>query len=461
MITGTGDAGLKLVPTSGLPTLQISGDPTQLPLQIAALTRDIGKLAQASAATATRTQALPGLAEGRQSIDQLGIGSPSATGVAAATVTLGLSQVQLGSDAQALTLRLIGSTSLPGGSADGAAVLTASVAGRVLSSWRAESDSTFAQTVTVPWSSLGRYVTVDVTATATGTSALCGDPGVVSLSVDGSSAVTAEPADRPLNDGFAEFPAVLRPVYQVATDRTDVTGLDTVVGMVAALQRLSTVPLSPTLVDVAALGSSDQPGVLIAARSAVPASLALPLDHTAAGVTLANGDALTVDADLASLQVVDQDARTVLVATSTQPSSTAYAAMLTWLRAGDHLGSIGGDVLVWPADGDHQTLAVVGGGERTIDAAAEPLWQQRTVQLLAISVVLAVIVGLLAFLLLRGRGGAVRSGDSTADRRSGGREPVTAGYARRADDRPARRAEDRRTEPAAEHAVGAGGRRAG
>ena len=280
----------------------------------------------------------------------------------------------------------------------------------------------------------------------------------MSLSVDGSSAVTAEPADRPLNDGFAEFPAVLRPVYQVATDRTDVTGLDTVVGMVAALQRLSTVPLSPTLVDVAALGSSDQPGVLIAARSAVPASLALPLDHTAAGVTLANGDALTVDADLASLQVVDQDARTVLVATSTQPSSTAYAAMLTWLRAGDHLGSIGGDVLVWPADGDHQTLAVVGGGERTIDAAAEPLWQQRTVQLLAISVVLAVIVGLLAFLLLRGRGGAVRSGDSTADRRSGGREPVTAGYARRADDRPARRAddrparraEDRRTEPAAD-----------
>ena len=133
VITGTGDAGLKLVPTSGLPTLQISGDPTQLPLQIAALTRDIGKLAQASAATATRTQALPGLAEGRQSIDQLGIGTPSATGVAAATVTLGLSQVQLGSDAQALTLRLIGSTSLPGRSADGAAVLTASVAGRVLS----------------------------------------------------------------------------------------------------------------------------------------------------------------------------------------------------------------------------------------------------------------------------------------------------------------------------------------
>ncbi len=419
VVTGTGDPGLALLGANPIPTLRISGDSTALPLQVGALTRDLGRLAQASVATATRVESLPGLPRARQSIDELGIGSPSTTGLGAATVSLGLSQAQLGAAAESLQLRLAGSSSLADGVEPG--VLTVSVNGRVLATWAAGSDPGFVKTVTVPWSSLGRYVSVDVTATAAGQGARCADLGPVTLSVDGSSSVTSAAAPRPFRGGFAEFPAVLRPTYQVATDSTDVAGLSQVVGLVAALQRMSAVPLAPVLVDVATVASSKQPALLVSAKSVVPTSITLPLEHAdAAQLTLANGNVLKIDADIASLQVVEQPDRTLLVATTVKPSSSTLPDLLTWAAQDDHLGSLSGDVLAWPAGADRQTLAIGGGGARTIDAVANPIWERRTVQVLVGVVVIALLAAVIALLVFRTR---PRGPEAIAERRGQPRGP--------------------------------------
>ena len=419
VVTGTGDPGLELLGANPIPTLGINGDATALPLQVGALTRDLGRLAQASAATATRIESLPGMPRARQSIDELGIGSPSSTGLGAATVSVGLSQAQLGAAAESLQLRLVGSSTLADGVEPG--VLTVSVNGRVLATWAAGTDPAFVKTVTVPWSSLGRYVSVDVTAAAADQGARCGDLGPVTLSLDGSSSVTSAAAPRPFRGGFAEFPAVLRPTYQVATDSTDVAGLNQVVGLVAALQRMSAVPLSPVLVDVATVASSNQPALLVATKSALPTSITLPLEHAdPSQLTLANGNVLKVDADIASLQVVEQPDRTLLVATSVKPSSSTLPALLSWAAQGDHLGSLSGDVLAWPADADRQNLAIVGGGVRTIDAVADPIWERRTVQVLVGAVVIALLAAVIAVVVFRTRPGRP---EAVAERRGQPRGP--------------------------------------
>lgn len=382
--TGVGEAELELGADR---VLLINGSGSLLGAQVGALFGDLGAIAVASSAINSRPQAVPQLPPDTQTLEQLGLGGPSATGRGSAAVRMGVEASALGQPATSWTVHLVGTVVAGGVGTDSRrGSLTLTVGSRILGNWPLAGDGAFDHAVTLPRDLIGRYNELVLTAVADGTYD-CGARPVVTVDVDPASTIAAEPAEQPAAVDFADLPAVLRPSYQVATDSVDVPGLAQVVALAVALQRLSGPTLVPTLVEPDTLMSGSDAGLLIV-HGLPPTEADLPLDLTAETATLPDGRQLTADTRQATLQLGSINSRSVAVVSGTDAG--LVDGLLSWLGHSDNLGALSGDVAVWSGREPVSTLSLR--AATTEDAVAARGWVVAVIAAAVFAVILAAVV---------------------------------------------------------------------
>jgi hypothetical protein len=244
---------------------------------------------------------------------------------------------------------------------------------------------------TVPGTALGRYTELQLNAVVNGSGG-CADRPPVRITLDPASTVTATPAQPPYTGGFADLPAALRPVYQVATDGRRLADLNRVLQVALALQRQVRSTLDPQLVEPSTLLASSAPGILVTTAS-VPDGLDLPLQLGDDELRLPDGRFLQADADLAVAEVSATANRLLLVIGGTRTDLTA--GLLDWLGDPAQFGSLRGDVAVWDGGTDPITLAIRSGSPPVAPPVVTPWWQTRAVRLIAIAVLAAAVLGVI------------------------------------------------------------------
>ena len=391
--TGSSAAGLELGADR---VLIVNGSGSALAAQVDALFGDLGTIAVASRATVSHPQSAPQLPPATQTVSQLGLGAPTATGRGTATVRMGVDAASLGQPASGWTTHLVGTVVTGGvGTGDRRGSLTLTVGDRVLGSWPVTHDGGYDVTVTVPQDLLSRYTELVLTATADGSYGCAARP-VVTVAVDPDSTIAARPADQPSSGGFADLPAALRPSYDLATDRDGIAGLGQVVGLAVALQRLSAPTLVPHLVETDALLTGSGPGVLVV-HGLAPAAVDLPLDLTADTATLPGGEQLTADTQLATLQQGAIGSRSVTVVSGTDPA--LVDGLLGWLGRPANLASLSGDVAVWTGAEPVDTLALRVSADQT--QTTQRAWPYVVIAAVAFAVILASVVATVMILRRR------------------------------------------------------------
>lgn len=352
-------ARIRVLPAQATPTLELTGPAAGLAEQVRALRSDLSTLAVQETATLGGVAAVPQLASDDLTFDALGIGTPSATAVGVATVEFGVDQSRIGRRVHDVRLDLSGvytpATSVRTG------IVTVSVGDRVVDSWPADASGVIDRTVAVPDDLLTRVTPVSVSLQTSGGTSRCGLEQPVTVRLDSASRVHTAAAGT--GTDFAALPQSLLPDVQVATATASLADTARAVGLLADLQALSAAPLIPEWVSVDAAVTGDKPAVIVQAE-APPTGLDLPLTLTG-GRTLTlsdpNGDAGTVtfpaDLDFASVQVLEDRGRTVLVASATS-TAAELDRTLAWLRAEPgRWAGLAGDIVFTTPDRDPVVLS--------------------------------------------------------------------------------------------------------
>ena len=328
LIELTGDA---------VPTVVIRGDAATLARETRSVSSDLWSLAVQGSATLESPLPVPRALVTEATLDELGIGTRLSRAVGTVVARFGLDQTSLATATGDVTLDLIGSYSPPPGDRSGLIVVTAGAT--VLDSWAADQSGVLERTVTVPASAQGRYTEINVALQTAGAGAACGELQPLTMVVDGSSRVRISEPSSPAPAGFASLPQALMPIVQVATGSGSLEDTARAVTILAELQALSVTPLMPEWVSPAELLGGDLPGVFVTSDPAPP-ELPLPLTLTS-GRTLevvgaTEGEPATLrfyeDVDFASMQVVEDSGRALLVA-STTSGSGELDRTLEWLSA--------------------------------------------------------------------------------------------------------------------------------
>jgi len=367
-------AQARVLPAQTTPTLELTGSAAGLADQVRGLRSDLSVLAVQETATLGGTAVVPQLATTDLAFDELGIGAPSATAVGVATVEFGVDQSRIGRRVHDLRLELSGvytpTTSVRTG------IVTVSVGDRVVDSWPADDTGRIDRTVSVPDALLSRVTPVTVSLQTSGGTTQCGLEQPVTIRFDGTSRVITAPAGAGVD--FAALPHSLLPDVQVATATASLADTARAVGILADLQALSGAPLIPEWVSVDAAVTGDKPAIIVSPDT-VPTGLNLPL-------TLTGGRALTVtddtgrtgtvtfpsDVRFASLQVLEDSGRTVLVASATTPAAELDRT-LSWLRAEPgRWATLTGDV-VFTAPGQEPMVLTAATTATAADTASDDL----------------------------------------------------------------------------------------
>ncbi|EYT62956.1 hypothetical protein H483_0108975 [Dietzia sp. UCD-THP] len=320
-----------------VPTVEITGDSASLGRQMRSVTSDLWSLAVAGSATLDSSTPAPRALVTEATLDELGLGSRSARSVGSVTAGFGLDQTSLGQVTGDVAVDLVGSYSPP--PSDRSGLLVASAGQTVLDSWTADPTGSFDRTVTVPAGALNRYTDITVSLQTSGAGAACGVLQPLTMIIDGSSRIRLSDPATPAPAGFGSLPQALLPRLQVATGSGSLEDTARAVAILAELQTLSATPLLPEWVSTDTLVEGDVPGLLVTSES-VPSDLDLPLTLTG-GRTLEvigarEGQPATLrfyeDVDFASMQVVQDGDRALLVA-STNSGSAELDRTLEWLDA--------------------------------------------------------------------------------------------------------------------------------
>ncbi|MGX6509092.1 hypothetical protein [Rhodococcus sp. SJ-2] len=356
-----GTAELGDIP-GGPPALYLRGDRDGLATQTRIITSLLSDLAVSSDVSVGAITAPPQLSRDITTLDDLGIGGQTTTSVGVAQVRLYLDQARFGRPVGNLGLDLKGSyTPLP--DTEGG-LLTVEAGETVLASWAAESSGIIDRAIAVPATAMQRSTELTVSLRTTGGQRQCGIEHPVALSVDGDTHVTSTIADPPAPDGFASLPQTLMPQVDVAATGTGIVDTARAVDIIAGLQSLTPARLDPEWVSLdEALGSS-KPAVIVAAEGNLPEDLPLRLTRTEdrrfelAGAEGAS-TSLTFGTDVsyASMQVLRDNDRTVLVATSTDVPAELDRT-LRWLAADpERWPGLSGHVLFTTEGRDPVTLS--------------------------------------------------------------------------------------------------------
>lgn len=341
IVVSEGDqTGAEVVPVpDGPPALYVRGDAQTLLDQVGLVNSILSGLAVGSDVAVGTFDVPPILAPDSTTLYDLRVSDLETSGLGLADVHLFLDQTEFGRPVRDVRIDLKGTyTPLPatqGGS------ITVSVGDIMLDSWAADASGVIDRVVTVPNSALGRLTDISVELRTTGAQQQCGLQQPVTLRIDGGSRVFSTLADPPLPVGFPSLPQTLMPKVDVATSDRSLVDVDRAVELVAGLQSLTSRPLDPEWVTIDEALASSGPAVIVAANGLLPEDLQsqLPLVRTEDRrfeVRNADGESTSLtfgtEVDFASLQVVRDDGRTVLVATSTG-APEELDRTLDWLAA--------------------------------------------------------------------------------------------------------------------------------
>ena len=336
------ETGLALQPGDGpIPRLRISGSEAELTNQARLLSADVSRLAMSSRAVVGPLKDAPQLPANVTTLRSLGQPVVSAVGLSP-QVSNGLEQTRMGRSAHDVRVHLMGSyTPMP---TSVSARLVALVGGETIDSWPSDSAGVIDRWVSVPDRLLKRYTTLGVSLNVAGNTGRCGEFQPLTLTIDGDSVVSSQPANPPVPGGFQSMPQSLMPQVQIGIG--DDAFADTVraTAIVTGLQRMSALPLDTVVTDIAQAIDSRGPAILIAADGWNHPEIALPLSAAQGAMTIGAVDAnavgegtettLTLDPAMryGSLQAFFDGQRSLLVATS-NAAPAQLDELLRWLAA--------------------------------------------------------------------------------------------------------------------------------
>ncbi|WP_242496631.1 hypothetical protein [Rhodococcus sp. Q1] len=361
----------------GPPALYVRGDAETLLDQGRLVNSVLSGFAVGSDVAVGTFDVPPILAPDSTTLNDLRVSDLETSGLGIADVHLFLDQAEFGRPVRDVAIDLKGSyTPLP---ATQGGLITVSAGDVQLDAWAADSSGVIDRMVTVPNSSLGRLTDITVALRTTGSQEQCGLQQPVTLRIDGDSRVSSTVADPPVPAGFPSLPQTLMPQLNVATAARTLVDVGRAVELVAGLQSLTTRPLDPTWVSIDDALTSSAPALVVAANGVIPDRLQseLPLVRTEDRrfeVRDATGESTSLtfgtEVDFASVQVVREDGRTVLVATSTDVPEELDRT-IDWLSAEPgRWFELEGSVLFTAPDRDPITLIDPRAQDDGVDAAS-------------------------------------------------------------------------------------------
>lgn len=329
------DTGLSLQGGPGIPVLLISGSGAELTNQTRLLATGMSALAVTSKAVVGPLKNSPQLPGNVTTLQELG--QPGVTAVALSPqVAIGLDQTRLGRSARDVRVHLKGSyTPVPDGIG---AQLVALTGGETIDRWAADANGQIDRWVQIPDRLLRRYTNLNVAVNITGNTGRCGEFQPITLTVDGDSIVQSSPAAPPVPAGFQSMPQAMMPRMQVGLGDDRFADTARAVSIIAALQRLSSLPFDTVVTGAKEALDSDRPAVVIAADGWDHPGITLPARATETGLDIEGfdpaGEPVTLrldpDAQFGSLQTVYQNNRSILVATS-NGAPAQLDGLLRWL----------------------------------------------------------------------------------------------------------------------------------
>lgn len=332
------EPAVSLLGSAGVPSLLVTGPAGELANQTRLLASgDLVRLALSSRAVVGPLKDAPVLPANSTTMRELGQPELSATALTNPQVTVGLDQTRLGRAAKRIRVHLFGSyTPLPQ-NLSGQVVV--SVNGEQVDRWAADGGGTIDRWIDVPDRLLQRYNNLGVAVNAAGNTGQCGQSAPITVTVDGDTTITSEPADPPVPAGFQSIPQALMPRVEIGVTEDLFADTSRAAIIVAGLQRMSALPIDTAVVGLQDAIGSPNPAVLIAAEGWTDDRVVLPVNASGDTVSLDAADgsgepvSLTIDPRLryGSLQAVYTDGRTVLVATSNR-AAPQLDSLLGWLN---------------------------------------------------------------------------------------------------------------------------------
>jgi hypothetical protein len=340
------EAGLTLLPGDGpIPRLRISGLENELTNQARLLSADVSRLAMSSKAVVGPLKDAPQLPGNVTTLRSLG--QPVVSAVALAPqVSIGLDQTRMGRSAHDVRVHLVGSyTPIPNSIS---ARLVAVVGGETIDRWPSDNTGLIDRWVSVPDRLLERYTTLGVSLDIAGNTGRCGEFQPLTLTIDGDSVVSSEPAVPPVPGGFQSLPQALMPQVHIGIGADVFADTVRAAAIVVGLQRMSALPLDTIVTDVQTAMGSRGPAIIVAADGWDHPEITLPLTSTKGAMTIEGIDSgavdnnradekpitLTLDPELryGSLQSFFDGRRSLLVATS-NAAPGQLDELLRWLAA--------------------------------------------------------------------------------------------------------------------------------
>lgn len=354
VLGGSPDAGIGLQGTpAGAPVLRITGNETDLSAQVALFVANLDGYAAASRAIAATEVKVPEVAQDVVTLEQLKIGSLTASGLNHIAVPLEVNQTQLGRPIRDLSAHLFGTyVPLP---ASRSGILTVSMGDTQLASAPLDASGTFDVHASIPNNLLSRFMTLTVALDITG-DFQCGTSDASSLTVDPRSTLETRAAVPPLPGGFASLPQTLLPTVDIGLGDNNLGDLRRANQLLVQMQEISYLPLQPRVRPLTEAASDTLPAILVAADGNLPQSVRQPLASADPALLALQG--VGANTPYGSLQVIEQGSRTVVLATSTGESRD-LDALLGWLDADpSRLAQLTGDVLIGPRDAPPFTIGV-------------------------------------------------------------------------------------------------------
>ncbi|MEE6179267.1 hypothetical protein [Mycobacterium sp. 050134] len=342
------DTGLSLQGSGGVPWLLVSGALGRTDeSDTAVLFNDVSQLALASKAAVDSPKAAPQLPGDTTTLRALGEPFANATSLQP-RVSLGLDQTRFGRPVHSVRVHLQGSYTPTPGNIGGQ--LSATIGPETIDHWPTDGQGSIDRWVDVPDRLLQRYTSLDVVLDVAGNIGHCGDfytagPGnqLLTLNINGDTAVQSSPASPPVPDGFQSVPQALMPRIQVGLEPHSFVDTVRAVNIMVGLQRLSSIPIETAVTTVKQAIESPNPALVISADGWNHSDVALPVSAGPSGPLTVNAvesggkpTKLTLDPTLrfGSLQTVFNRGRTLLVATS-NGAPAQLDELLRWLGSDD------------------------------------------------------------------------------------------------------------------------------
>lgn len=328
---------LKLQPSTGIPSLLISGTPSDLGNQARLLSSDLSRLALSSGAAVGPLQSTPVLPGDHTTLRDIGQREVSSVSLAP-RVTIGIDQTRFGRSVHGVRVNLKGSyTPLPntiGGQ------LVALVGDQTIDRWNVDANGVIDRWVDIPDDVLQRYTSITVAVDITGNTGRCGEFQPLTLVIDDASPVESTHAVPPVPTGFQSLPQAMMPNVAIGLGSDAFADTGRAMKLVTGLQRVSAMPFNTTVVSADEALAASGPAIIVSPGDWPHQDLRLPVTGSSDQVDTIEGfdddgneTTLTLQPGFrfGSLQTVFDGNRQLLVATSTG-APQLLDGLLDWLN---------------------------------------------------------------------------------------------------------------------------------